>query len=76
MHVSRFLVALVLVLTGSAMTFAATPDSWLTMKTKIALMTADNIHTSELNVDTNNGIVTCTARYRRKPRKPTLSGSQ
>ncbi|MCC6992828.1 MAG: BON domain-containing protein [Acidobacteria bacterium] len=36
----------------------AQQDAWLTMKTKIALMTADNVNTSELNVDTVAGAVT------------------
>ena len=43
--------------TASAVT-AAEPDSWITMKTKIALMTADNVSTSKLNVDTVKGVVT------------------
>lgn len=34
------------------------PDAWLTMKTKIALMTADGVSTSALNVDTVKGMVT------------------
>ncbi len=37
---------------------ADTPDTWITMKTKIALMTTDGISTSALNVDTVNGVVT------------------
>ena len=37
---------------------ADAPDAWLTMKTKIALMTTDNLSTSELNVDTVQGVVT------------------
>ena len=48
---------LVLVLAGSA-NAADTPDAWVTMKTKVALITADGINTSDLNVDTVNGIVT------------------
>jgi hyperosmotically inducible protein len=36
----------------------AQPDAWVTMKTKIALMTADDVNTSDLNVDTVNGAVT------------------
>lgn len=36
----------------------AQQDAWLTMKTKIALMTADNVSTSDLNVDTVQGAVT------------------
>jgi len=34
------------------------PDSWITMKTKIALMTTDDLSTKDLNVDTVNGVVT------------------
>jgi hyperosmotically inducible protein len=37
---------------------ADAPDAWITMKTKIALMTTDNVTTSDLNVDTVHGIVT------------------
>ena len=37
---------------------AATPDAWITMKTTIALMTADDVSTSDLNVDTVDGVVT------------------
>ena len=36
----------------------AQQDAWITMKTKIALMTADNVSTSDLNVDTVGGAVT------------------
>lgn len=34
------------------------PDAWVTMKTKIALMTTDGVSTTDLNVDTVKGIVT------------------
>jgi hyperosmotically inducible periplasmic protein len=34
------------------------PDSWITMKTKLALMTTEGIDTWDLNVDTVNGAVT------------------
>jgi len=34
------------------------PDSWVTAKTKLALMTTEGIDTSDLNVDTVNGVVT------------------
>ena len=37
---------------------ADAPDAWLTMKTKIALMTTENLSTSDLNVDTVQGVVT------------------
>ena len=34
------------------------PDSWVTAKTKLALMTTEGIDTWDLNVDTVNGVVT------------------
>jgi hyperosmotically inducible protein len=34
------------------------PDSWVTAKTKLALLTTEGIDTSDLNVDTVNGVVT------------------
>lgn len=37
---------------------ADTPDSWLTAKAKVALMTTEGIRTSHLNVDTVKGVVT------------------
>ena len=37
---------------------ADAPDAWLTMKAKIALMTTENLSTSDLNVDTVQGVVT------------------
>lgn len=36
----------------------AQQDGWITMKTKIALITADDVSASDLNVDTVNGAVT------------------
>ena len=54
--ISSALAASALVVTG-APAFAQ-QDTWITMKTKIALMTADNITTSDLNVDTVKGAVT------------------
>jgi hyperosmotically inducible protein len=50
--------ALVLLLGGARAMAADTPDSWITMKTKIALMTADDVATKDLNVDTVKGVVT------------------
>ena len=47
------------VLLGSTPARAAdTPDSWITLKTKIALMTTEDLHTGALNVDTVKGVVT------------------
>jgi hyperosmotically inducible periplasmic protein len=37
---------------------ADAPDAWLTMKTKISLMTAEGLSASDLNVDTVMGVVT------------------
>ncbi|MGC4082400.1 MAG: BON domain-containing protein [Vicinamibacterales bacterium] len=37
---------------------ADTKDAWITMKTKVALMTTDGVSTKNLNVDTVNGVVT------------------
>ena len=34
------------------------PDAWVTMSTKVALMTTDGVSTSNLNVDTVKGVVT------------------
>jgi hyperosmotically inducible protein len=34
------------------------PDAWITMKTKLALITTDGVSTSDLNVDTVKGVVT------------------
>ena len=50
--------ALVLIGAQGTMRAADTPDAWLTAKTKVSLMTTDGVHTSDLNVDTVNGVVT------------------
>ena len=34
------------------------PDAWVTMTTKVSLMTTDGVSTTHLNVDTVNGVVT------------------
>ena len=49
---------LALMLSAPAASAADTPDSWITMKTKVSLMTSDKVSTSDLNVDTVNGVVT------------------
>lgn len=46
------------VLSTSVLFAADVSDAWLTMKTKVALMTADDLKTSDLNVDTVKGVVT------------------
>jgi hyperosmotically inducible periplasmic protein len=50
-------IALSLCLTTGALA-ADRPDSWVTAKTKLTLMTTEGIDTSDLNVDTVNGVVT------------------
>jgi hyperosmotically inducible periplasmic protein len=51
-------IAAVFMLAGTAEAQVERPDSWVTLKTKLALMTADNVETSDLNVDTKDGAVT------------------
>lgn len=34
------------------------PDAWVTLKTKVSLMTTENLSTKDLNVDTVKGVVT------------------
>ena len=51
-------IAVLMVLAAGAAMAADTPDAWVTMKTKVALMTTEGIGTSDLNVDTVKGIVT------------------
>jgi hyperosmotically inducible protein len=43
---------------GAVARAADMPDAWVTMKTKVSLMTTDGVSTSDLNVDTVNGVVT------------------
>jgi hyperosmotically inducible protein len=50
--------ALVLSCAAGVVRAADTPDAWVTMKTKISLMTTEGVSTSDLNVDTVNGVVT------------------
>jgi hyperosmotically inducible protein len=50
--------AMAVLLSGARALAADAPDAWITMKTKIALITADNLSTSDLNVDTVKGVVT------------------
>ena len=48
----------VALIVAAAPALADPPDSWITAKTKVALMTTDGIRTAHLNVDTVKGIVT------------------
>jgi hyperosmotically inducible protein len=57
-HLVAAALAVGICLSGSPAIAADTPDAWITMKTKIALMTADNVSAADLNVDTINGVVT------------------
>jgi hyperosmotically inducible protein len=50
--------ALFLVMTAGIARAADKPDAWVTMKTKVSLMTTEGVSTSELNVDTVSGVVT------------------
>src|SRR5262245_48725627 len=52
-----FVAAPLFVAVAAAWAHAAdAPDAWLTMKTKISLMTTEGISTSDLNVDTVQGV--------------------
>jgi osmotically-inducible protein OsmY len=57
-HIVAAALALGICLTGAPALAADTPDAWITMKTKIALMTTDDVSAADLNVDTVNGVVT------------------
>ena len=57
-HLVAAALALGVCLSGAPAIAADTPDAWITMKTKIALMTADNVSAADLNVDTVKGVVT------------------
>ena len=50
--------ALILVFAAGVAKAVDTPDAWVMMKTKIALMTTEEVSTKDLNVDTVNGVVT------------------
>ena len=60
LFVSRIVTGAALVLLCALGTAGAadTPDAWVTMKTKVSLMTTDGLRTSALSVDTVNGVVT------------------
>jgi hyperosmotically inducible protein len=57
--VRLFVTAPLFVAIAAGLAYAAdAPDAWLTMKTKISLMTTEGVSTSDLNVDTVQGVVT------------------
>src|SRR5262245_37358812 len=57
-YIAAAAMTLALVLPTSLAVAADTPDSWITMKTKISLLTTENLSTKDLNVDTVKGVVT------------------
>jgi len=57
--VRLYVASALLVAVAAGWVFAAdAPDAWLTMKTKISLMTTEGLSTLDLNVDTVQGVVT------------------
>ena len=65
-HINAAALALGLCLVGAPAFAADTPDAWITMKTKIALMTTDNVSAADLNVDTVSGVVTLHGKVARE----------
>ena len=57
-HVGIILLVCAVTFGTVAVARADTPDAWITMKTKIALMTTEHLSTGHLNVDTVKGVVT------------------
>jgi osmotically-inducible protein OsmY len=49
---------LTLVLSLASIGAAQVNDAWITMKTKVELMTTKDLHTTGLNIDTRDGVVT------------------
>src|ERR1700736_1206493 len=50
--------ALMLVFAADVAKAADTPDAWVTIKTKVSLMTTEGVSTKDLSVNTVNGVVT------------------
>lgn len=61
--------ALTLVLSLAAIGAAQANDAWITMKTKLELMTTKDLHTSGLNIDTRDGVVTLQGKVESEPEK-------
>jgi osmotically-inducible protein OsmY len=57
-YVAAAAMTLAIVLPTSLAVAADAPDSWITLKTKISLLTTENLSTKDLNVDTVKGVVT------------------
>jgi hyperosmotically inducible protein len=58
-------------LTLCSTAFAAMPDAWITSKAKLALMTADGVSSTDVNVDTVDGHVTLHGAVGSAPEKTT-----
>ena len=57
-HGAVLILAASLVCAGAGPATATVSDAWITAKTKIALLTSKDVHASNVNVDTVNGVVT------------------
>ena len=70
--------ALVLLLVGCLLSrpaVAAEPDAWITAKTKLALLTTNGIHATDVNVDTVNGQVTLHGKVGTEDEKQTAQAA-
>ena len=63
-NVTYALMGAALVAASASSALAATPDAWITGKAKIALLTADNVSATAVNVDTVDGRVTLHGKVR------------
>lgn len=71
-----YVAAPLLVALAAGWSYAAdAPDAWLTMKTKISLMTTENLSTSDLNVDTVQGVVTLHGKVPTQSEKATAEAT-
>jgi len=71
-----YVAAPLLVALAASVSYAAdAPDAWLTMKTKISLMTTENLSTSDLNVDTVQGVVTLHGKVPTQSEKATAEAA-
>jgi hyperosmotically inducible periplasmic protein len=58
-----------------AFAVADSPDSWITTKAKLALLTADDVSATSVNVDTVNGNVTLHGKVRSEAEKERAEAS-
>lgn len=65
--------ALMLVFATGIATAVDATDAWVTMKTKISLMTTEGVSTQDLNVDTVNGVVTLHGKVATEAEKATAA---